>query len=122
MKNNITNLLIGASMLVGLAACDSNPPSPLKLAEIPAAIGKEFEKASGETALLTSQILENLRTNGMVAAKLRLEALCSQPALTSSQRLLASRALLAINQELAQAAAQGNAEARQILQHHQSTK
>jgi uncharacterized protein YjiK len=95
-----------AMMLSGCAK--EEPPKPLTVAELPAALEKAFAKAPAERKEIVARSVSALQAGQIPNALLVIESVCAIPDLTEEQRSAASRALLTLNQELQASAAKGD--------------
>lgn len=116
-------------LALGLAAwtacgCNRNagPPPPLAAEEIPAAMEQGFSKAAPEIKEVVAPVVSALHSKDYPKASTVAQALSERPDLTSDQRLLVARAMLALNGLLQSAQAQGDADAAAALKFRQMTK
>lgn len=116
-------------LALGLAAwtvCGCNrhagPPPPLAAEEIPAAMEQAFRQAAPEIKEAAGQIVSAVQSKDYPKASTLAQTLAERPDLTSDQRLLVARAMLALNGLLQSAQAQGDENAAAALKFHQMTK
>jgi hypothetical protein len=123
MKQSLAVLLCGGLLVCFGAGCGSGgPPAPLALDQIPAAITKGFATAKPEHKELADRAVSALQAKETGKALLVIQGLCGVPELTKAQRAVATRALLALNEELQAAAARGDKEAAEFLRVRQANK
>jgi hypothetical protein len=123
MKRSLAVLLCGCLLGFLGAGCGSGgPPAPLALEQIPAAINKAFATAKPEHKELADRAVSALQGKETGKALLVIQGLCGVPELTKEQRAVATRAVLALNEELRAAAARGDKDAAEFLRMRQANK
>jgi hypothetical protein len=121
-----TFIALAVSFCVGFGvSCkrDIPPPTPLSAEEMPGALQKAYEKASGDTKDFATQVNAALGAKDYQKAYNAILTLSSRPGLSKDQRSVVSRAMLTINQLLQTAAEnQGDAKAAQALKTYRVNK
>ncbi len=123
--NCAKRICLALGLAVGTACgCNRNagPPPPLAAGEIPVAMERGFSKAAPDVKEVVGQVVSAVQSKDYPKAATVAQALSERPDLTSDQRLLVARAMLALNGLLQSAQAQGDADAAAALKFHQMTK
>src|SRR5437764_6847832 len=103
------------SVVTLFVACGrSRLPKPLTDANFSAELTKSFEKSKADTKEMIQQAAANYDSKQFIAANSAIAGLLSRPDLSSEERAAASRALINLNQKIAQAAEQGDPVAQQM--------
>lgn len=100
----------------------AKPVEPVSLAEIPSLVNAAFKDAKDPAKSLASQVVDAVEQKDWAKASVGAEALLSAPGTTAEQNKLVGRCLLAINQQVNEAAAAGNAQAEQLQQVRRAEK
>jgi hypothetical protein len=107
---------------VGGCSKEYEVPKALTVAELPTALEKAFSSAATERKELVDRSIGALKEGKLPNALMVIESLCAIPDLTPTQRAVASRAVLTLNQELQSAAGKGDKSAEQFQKLRQSSK
>ncbi len=106
-----------------LVSCrQGGPPAPLPLDQLPTALNQAFSKARPELKELAERAGASVQNHEPAKALLVVEGLCATPDLTPSQREVATRAMVALTQELNAAQARGDKEAAELLRARQHSR
>ncbi|MDA1272774.1 MAG: hypothetical protein O2960_01805 [Verrucomicrobia bacterium] len=110
--------------VVALGGCvkDPAPPQPIAVADAPESLQEAFKGAGPEVAQLVNDIVGALGKKNFGKASLALQSLSGRSDLTPDQLDLAARAMLSVNEALAEQANSGNEEAQKTLQFKRMTK
>ena len=109
--------------LAGLTACGRNDPPPaIGLAAAPKLLNASFSSADEATRNAAAAAAAALQANNPGRAFATLQDLSSRSDLSPEQRQAAAQSLMAVGKELNEAAARGDAQARQILELHHASK
>lgn len=113
--------VLGFALLV--AGCDpAKPPAPVGIGEIPRVLTEAFRDAAGGIRSSAEAVVAAVQAKEWTSASVGLEALARQPALTARQRNEVARCLIAVNAQVADAAAAGDAQAAQLQQVQRADK
>ncbi|MCX6883476.1 MAG: hypothetical protein WCR20_00375 [Verrucomicrobiota bacterium] len=118
----IYSILAACALLVGGCSKEYEVPSALTVAELPTALEKAFSSAAAERKELVDRSIGALKEGKLPNALMVIESLCAIPDLTPTQRTVATRAVLTLNQELQSAAAKGDKSAADFQKLRQSSK
>jgi len=127
-KTRIFSTFIGlAAGLTILTGCgdggvESKPPEPLAVSAAPTTLEEAYAGSSGELRMMSDEAVRLLRVEDYPRALVILQNLAARTDLTDSQRQLTSQALLTANQKVAEAAEQGNKDAKKLQQYREFTK
>ncbi len=106
-----------------VAGCDpAKPPAPVGVAEIPHVLTEAFRDAAGAIRASADAVVASVQAKEWASASVGLEALAGEPALTARQRNEVARCLIAVNTQVADAAAAGDAQAAQLQQVQRADK
>ncbi len=116
--------MIGSCLLVlALVGCgQSGPPAPLPVDQVPSALSTAFANAQPDLKEWVGQAVSALQSRESGKALMVLEGVCAAPELTPAQWGAATRALLALNQQLQAAAAKGDPQAIEAVRLRQVHK
>ena len=101
---------------------EAAPPKPISVEQAPASLAEVFKGATPEAKKLVDDAVAALGAKDYTKALFALQSLSARSDLTTPQRDLASRSMLAVNQALAEQAGSGDQKAQQTLQFQRSTK
>lgn len=107
-----------------LNACSQQDaaPKPVAIESAPTSFAEAFKNAKPEAKQLATEATAALESKDYARALLALQSLAGRSDLTDSQRDMASRSMLSVNQALTEQAASGNQQAQQVLQLRRTTK
>jgi len=114
--------LCAAVVLICGCSREAAPPKPLAIDQAPASLQEVFKGASPESKKLVDDAVAALGGKDFAKALFALQSLSGRSDLTASQRDIASRSMLAVNQALADQASSGDQSAQQVLQFQRSNK
>jgi hypothetical protein len=97
-------------------------PTPLPVAELPAALEKAFRVAPAEAKDMAGQVVALVRAQDYSKAHPQLMALGAAPKLTREQLDVTARGLVTLNELLQAAQAQGDQKAAETLQTYRINK
>lgn len=109
-------------LLAGGCSKQPAPPKPLAVEQAPTSLEEAFKNAKAEAKALASDATAALQAKDYAKALMALESLSSRSDLTSAQRDMASRSMLAVNKALSEQASTGDQKAQQVLQIRRMTK
>ncbi len=109
-------------LLIPGCSDSAKPVEPVALADIPSLVNAAFKDAKDPAKSLASQVVDAVEQKDWAKASVGAEALLSAPGTTAEQNKLVGRCLLAINQQVNEAAAAGNAQAEQLQQVRRAEK
>jgi hypothetical protein len=98
----------------------SEPPPPLAIEQIPTAFQKAFDQSGPEPKQAAGLVTSALAIKDYPTAYQEVQALCELPGQTREQRLLATRALLAIMRRVQDERARGDSNAATVLKLRQT--
>lgn len=114
-------VLMGA--VLALAGCSrSQPPAPIALADVPAALREAFKDAKPEFKTLVEEIIPAVEKPDYPKAFNGLQMLAARPGLTKPQRELVARCVMSVGEQMNAAAGSGDAQATEFLQLYQGQK
>jgi len=115
--------LAAGFLLVAFAGCDrAKPPEPVSLADVPRLLQEGFKDAKGPVKEAVTAVVTALEAQDWPKASLAIQSLSTQAGLKAAQQELVARCTMAINAQMAEAAAAGNEEAEQVRQVHRMEK
>lgn len=115
--------LAAGFLLVIVTGCDrAKPPEPVSLADVPRLLQEGFKDAKGPVKEAVTAVGKALEAQDWPKASLAIQSLSSQAGLQPAQQELAARCTMAINAQMAEAAAAGNEQAEQVRQVHRMEK
>jgi hypothetical protein len=114
-------LFLGCALLAGCKPSNA-APTPLPVEQIPAAMRKAFVSAAPGTKQLVEQMLEALQATNYPAAYQGVQAVSAAAGNTREQMLVASRAMLSLNDLLKQASTQGDAVASEFINYQKHNR
>ncbi len=110
-------------LLLAFAGCNhGKPPEPVSLADVPRLLQEGFPNARGPIQDSVTAVVAAVEAQDWPKASLAIQALASQAGLKPAQQELVARCTIAINAQMAEAAAAGNEEAQEIRQIHRMEK
>ena len=115
----------GVLLAISLAATGckkSASPAVLTPEQVPGAVENAFKEASPEIKDLANAVVTSLQNKEEPKAFDALQNLSNRPDLTPEQREAAMRAVIALNFQLAAAAAKGDKSAEEMLEKYRATK
>lgn len=123
---HLPRLLALGGLVIGLALAGCGrqgaAPKEVPLAQVPQTIESAFQKAGPEVKKQSGEVLEAIKGKDLPKALMVLQALAARPDVTSLQRDIAARCMVAVNQEVQAAATNGDAQAAEVIQYRRSTK
>jgi len=125
MRRAFIAMAVAFCVIVGISCSKREipPPTPLSVEEMPGALQKAFEKATGDTKEFATQVNAALGAKDYPKAYNAILTLSSRPALSKDQQSVVSRAMLTINQLLQTAAeTQNDTKAAQTLKSYRVNK
>jgi hypothetical protein len=115
--------LTAGLLLVAWAGCDrAKPPEPVSVADIPRLLQAGFKDAKGPVKEAVANVVGAIEAQDWPKASLAIQSLSSQAGLKPPQQELVGRCTMAINAQMAEAAAAGNEQAEQLRQVHRLEK
>ena len=104
-------------LLVCMSGCKPSnaAPTPLPVAQIPAAMRQAFAPSAPAAKQLVEQMLEALQATNYPAAYQGAQAVAALAGISRQQLQVTSRAMLTLNDLLTQASAQGNSAASAFM-------
>jgi len=115
--------LAAGFLLAAFAGCDrAKPPEPVSLADVPRLLQEGFKDAQGPVKEAVSVVVTAIEAQDWPKASLAIQSLSSQSGLKAPQQELVARCTMAINAQMAEAAAAGNEQAEQVRQIHRMEK
>lgn len=120
MRNALALLLL---IICGLGCKpQATMPTPLPVAELPAALEKAFRVAPAEAKDMAGQVVALVQAQDYPKAHPQLLALAATPKLTREQLDVTARGLVTLNELLQAAQAQGDEKAAQALETYRKSK
>jgi len=115
--------LAAGLLLLAFAACDrAKPPEPVSLADVPRLLQEGFKDAKGPVKEAVTAVVTAIKAQDWPKASLAIQGLLTQAGLKPAQQELVARCTMAINAQMAEAAAAGNEQAEQVRQLHRMEK
>ena len=115
--------LAAGFLLLAFAGCDrTKPPEPVSLADVPRLLQEGFKDAQGPMKEAVTAVVTATEAQDWPKASLAIQNLSSQAGLKAAQQELVARCTMAINAQMAEAAAAGNEQAEQVRQAHRLEK
>ena len=115
-------LILFASLLLVGCKPGNTAPTPLPAEQIPAAMRQAFAPAPPAARQLVEEMLASLQATNYSAAYHGAEAVCATAGITREQLLVTSRAMLALNDLLKQASAQGDSTASEFINYQKHNR
>lgn len=107
----ITTLLV----LLTFTACSKHePPPPVEVGQIPALLEQTFKGVKDPTASLVKELVAAVEQKEWPKASVGAQALSAAAGITAKQREAVGRCLIAINQQVNEAAEAGNTQAEEV--------
>lgn len=119
-KENVCLLSLAVAIALG-AACGKEPEA-VAIEEAPKAIEKGFAGAPAPAKEAATEAVQALQSQNPGRAFVSLQELSTRSDITPEQREAATKSLMAVRQQLNDAAARGDKNAQQILELHRSRK
>lgn len=123
LRSAVAALTLLMSVALLLAGCSrSQPPEPIALADVPAALREAFQDAKPEFKTLIEEIIPAIQNPEYPKAFNGLQMLAARPGLTKPQRELVARCVMAVGEQMSAAASSGDAQATEFMQLYQGQK
>jgi len=126
MNTRLSRFLAGVAglwLVFFAAGCDrAKPPEPVALGDVPRVLRDAFRDAGGEVRQMADSLVSAVEQQQWTQASVGLQALSEQKALSDKQRNEVARCLIAVNAQVAEAAAAGDAQAGQLQQLRRTDK
>lgn len=112
------------ALLLIPSGCSKTPEAPaaVSVEQATPAMQEAFKSAQPEVQTLAQDVVNSAQGQDDARAFVAANELSSKPELTPEQRQAAIQALMAINERLRQAAANGNTAAEKLLETYRATK
>lgn len=124
--NHPSRLLVGlAAVCLSLFAVGCGrpkPPEPVALGDVPRVLRDAFREGGTEIRQLADSVAGAVEKGQWTSASAAIEVLSARTDLASKQRNELARCLIAVNAQVAEAAAAGDAEAGQLQQMRRTDK
>ena len=126
MKTESLSTLALALLLTLLSAAgcyrSSEPPAPLPLEQLPAALEQAFAQAQSEPKDLANEVAASVKAQDYAKALVALKLLGGTPQLSREQASVTTRGLLTLNTLLREAQGKGDEKAAAVLKYQRMTK
>lgn len=119
----VFSLLLSLAALLSAAGCGrQEAPAPMAVEAVPQTLQGAFDKSGGAAKAAADQALEAMKNDQQAVALDVLEKLAMQAELTAEQREAAARSAIAVRQQILEAAAKGDAAAKEFLEQQRARK